>query len=82
MSVVNFAISKPLEVKINKVIKKEGFASKAEFFRFAAMNYISRFREDISQEEFEESAREFKSSIEKAVAKKKFPSLEDQLSDL
>lgn len=84
MSVVNFALSKPLEVKINKVIKKEGFASKAEFFRFAAMEYIKNFlvEDDISQEEFEASARAFGQKLEKYTKNKKFPSVREQLADL
>ena len=40
MSVVNFSITKPLEEKINKTIKDQGFTSKAEFFRFAAVDFI------------------------------------------
>ena len=42
MSIVNFAVSKPLEQKINQAIKEYGFASKAEFFRFLAINFTGR----------------------------------------
>ena len=83
MSIVNFSISKPLEAKINKVIKQEGFSSKAEFFRFAAMHCIENFKkQDISQEEFEESVRSFKEVVQKFAKNKKFPSVREQLADL
>lgn len=82
MSIVNFAVPRPLEKKIAQVIKTQGFASKAEFFRFAALHYIQNLREDISQEEFENSIRSFKSTLEKVTSKKKFPSLKEQLADI
>jgi metal-responsive CopG/Arc/MetJ family transcriptional regulator len=76
MSVVNFSITKPLEQQVNQAIKDDGFTSKAEFFRFAAKNYISKKNSssDISQEEFERESRKLRG--------KKFPSLEEQLADL
>ncbi len=49
MTVINFTVSKPLENKINKAIKKHGFASRAEFFRFLAMNFTS---EEGAEEKF------------------------------
>lgn len=83
MSVVNFAISKPLELKVKKIIKQEGFASKAEFFRFAAMQYIKDFFEnDISQEELDEDALSLSETLVKVSKKKKFPSVREQMADL
>ena len=40
MSIVNFSIPKTLEQRIVMTMKHRGFTSKAEFFRFAAMDYI------------------------------------------
>ncbi len=40
MAIVNFSIPKTLEAKVHEVIKKRGFASKAELFRFAVIHYI------------------------------------------
>ena len=40
MPVVNFTLPATLEKHIVAVVKKKGFASKAEFFRFVAMQYI------------------------------------------
>lgn len=42
MAVVNFTLPTTLENEINKVIKKSGFASKAEFFRFSARYVIEK----------------------------------------
>lgn len=82
MSIVNFSITKPLEKKVNQAIKMHGFASKAEFFRFAVMQYIRTLRTDISQEELEESIEALRQTMIKKFADKKFPSLEEQLADL
>ena len=40
MSIINFSIPKTLEKKVVQIIKEKGFSSKAEFFRFAAINFI------------------------------------------
>jgi len=40
MAIVNFAIPKMLEKRIGVTIKEKGFASKAEFFRFAAVYFM------------------------------------------
>lgn len=82
MSIVNFSITKPLEKKVKQVIKEQGFSSKAEFFRFAVMQYIQTLQSDISQEEFEESIDQLAQTLTKAYAKKPFPPLEEQLADL
>lgn len=36
MSIINFSIPAQLNKKIQKTVKNKGFASRAEFFRFAA----------------------------------------------
>lgn len=40
MAIVNFTVPEILERKIKEVIKKKGFASKAELFRFAVLRYL------------------------------------------
>ncbi len=82
MSVVNFQITKPLDIKINTAIKKQGFASKAEFFRFAAFHYLQHFGDDISQEEYEASVRSLKKAVRDRYGHQKLPSLHDQFADL
>ena len=40
MSIVNFAIPQILEKRIEQAIRKKGFASRAELFRFAVLRYL------------------------------------------
>ena len=40
MAIVNFAIPPTLDRRIGSTIKEKGFASKAEFFRFAAVYFM------------------------------------------
>ena len=84
MSIVNFAVSKPLEQKINQAIKEYGFASKAEFFRFAAMNLITKIKHPGSNEakEFAQAAGKLSKTIHQIYGNKKLPSIEEQLADL
>ena len=84
MSIINFAISNPLEKKINQAIQEYGFASKAEFFRFLAFNFINKKSETqlAEDEEFEETMNELANVINKKYGGKKLPSLEEQFADL
>jgi hypothetical protein len=40
MPIINFAVPATLDKRINRTIKERGFASKAEFFRFAAIQFM------------------------------------------
>ncbi len=84
MSIVNFAISQPLEQKINKAIKEYGFASKAEFFRFAAMGLITKTKHpELNEEEkFAQAAQKLSKTIHQIYGGKKLPSVEKQFADL
>lgn len=84
MPVVNFAVTKPLERDIKEVIKKRGFASKAEFFRFAAWNAIENFHrpKESIDERFEREMNLLADAIHKKFGGKKLPSPEEQLADL
>lgn len=84
MSIVNFAVAKPLEQKINNAIKEYGFASKAEFFRFLAINFLNTNQGLPLENDIEIACLVDK--IEKAANKKfsgkTLPSIKDQLADL
>ncbi|MBU4600476.1 ribbon-helix-helix domain-containing protein [Patescibacteria group bacterium] len=84
MSIVNFAVSKPLEQKINQAIKEYGFASKAEFFRFAAMDLVTKIKHPALNEEekFAQSAQKLSKTIHQIYGGKKLPSVEEQFADL
>ncbi len=84
MSIVNFSITKPLEKKVNQAIKMNGYASKAEFFRFAALSYIQNIvkQKEPSDAEYERSMDDLAQALQKAYVKKPFPSLEEQVADL
>ncbi|OGY92493.1 MAG: hypothetical protein A3H70_04590 [Candidatus Komeilibacteria bacterium RIFCSPLOWO2_02_FULL_48_11] len=84
MPVVNFSITKPLERDIKEVIKKRGFTSKAEFFRFAAWGAIKDFRhpQETIDERFEREMTELGETLSKKLRGKKLPSPEEQLADL
>ena len=49
MSIVNFSIPTALENRVKAAVKERGFASKAEFFRNAAMQYLESSRIPIYQ---------------------------------
>lgn len=40
MSIINFSIPKSLDVRLKEAIKKKGFPSKAELFRYALIRYL------------------------------------------
>ena len=84
MNIVNFSITDPLARKINKVIKEWGFASKAEFFRFMAIDFINKH--ETKKWENDEMMKLYSQKIEKLanekLANKKLPSIEKQLEDL
>ena len=77
MPIINFSIPTALDKKIKEEIKKQGFASKAEFFRFSAMlsmNYLN-------DRELNKTVDELKSLISKKFGGKNLPSIEEQLED-
>lgn len=83
MSVINFTITKPFEKKVAKAIKEQGFTSKAEFFRFSALFFIYNIQKtDITQAEYEKGINAFAMTVLKKLKNTKFPSLEEQFSDL
>lgn len=82
MAIINFEVKRPLEQKIKTAIKDYGFTSKAEFFRFAAINFIMKEKEKLNEEErFEKLSSELSRAVIKKFKNKKIPSLKKQLSD-
>ena len=84
MSVVNFSVAEVLEERINQTIKEWGFASKAEFFRFLAIDFIQRHKKEnfINDPEIDRLSDQLSKLIDKKAALKNLPSAEEQLSDL
>lgn len=84
MSIVNFAVAKPLEQKINIAIKEYGFASKAEFFRFLAINFLNANQCLPLDNDIEIAclADKIGKAADKKFSGKKLPSIKQQLADL
>lgn len=40
MSIINFSIPKSLDMRLKETVKKKGFPSKAELFRYALIRYL------------------------------------------
>ncbi|MDO8435067.1 MAG: hypothetical protein Q7S89_00040 [bacterium] len=84
MAIVNFSVPKQLEKRVETTIKEKGFASKAEFFRFAAIHFMdvltrpSRSVDDA----YEVAMRQLTHAVQEKLRGKELPSLEDQLADL
>lgn len=51
MAIVNFTIPKNLERRVACTVKKKGFASKAEFFRFSAIYFMDILERRAGSEE-------------------------------
>ena len=81
MAIINFKITKPLEKKIIETIKKQGFSSKAEFFRFAAMRFIEK-TDSSDDNKLTYLTAELEKALNNKVGNKKLPSLEKQISDI
>lgn len=84
MAIINFAVTKPLEKKINKTIQDCGFTSKAEFFRFLAINYVEKREQEIMTEEekFDFLTSQLAQEAKSKLVVKKLPALKEQLSNV
>lgn len=84
MAIINFSIPKTLEQRVARVIKEKGFASKAEFFRFAAVSFIDNSRDIRIDEDarFDYLSRNLSKAIFEKYRGKKVESLKKQLEDL
>ena len=82
MAIVNFAIPKALEQRVNKTIRERGFASKAEFFRMAAFSYMHSDSEETELEKLSALTEAVRQEVIKKFKGKKLPSLREQLADI
>lgn len=84
MSIVNFSIPKTLGGRIKEIMEQKGFASKAEFFRFAAIYFLDIIDKPIISEDerFNSLTEAIQKEVTEAYGGKKLPSLEQQLSDI
>lgn len=84
MAIVNFSIPKTLEQRVNQTIKEKGFASKAEFFRFAAISFIdSSLNNKIDEDaRFNYLAENLSKAFSEKYKGKKIEPLKNQLADL
>lgn len=84
MAVVNFTLPKTLERRIGETLKEKGFASKAEFFRFAAVHFLDVINRPIvsEQERFEYLTDALREEVLLRYREKKLPLLEEQLGQL
>lgn len=84
MAIVNFSIPTTLNLRVAEVMKKQGFASKAEFFRFAAINLINLSNQKTASEDdrFDFLSQSLSQAIINRYQDKKIPSLKDQLADI
>ncbi|OHA72926.1 MAG: hypothetical protein A3A27_02195 [Candidatus Wildermuthbacteria bacterium RIFCSPLOWO2_01_FULL_47_18] len=80
MAVINFTIPARLESNVQRAIRKNGFASRAEFFRMAAVNYL---QQDLDiKDQINMLTKAIAQEIELRYKGKKIPPVEDQLKDL
>lgn len=83
MSVVNFSITDELAKSIEKVIRRIGFSSRAEFFRMAAIHFMNEHMKGLTEEEkFSLLSDEINRAFHKKFKNKKIPSIEEQLANL
>ena len=84
MSIVNFAIPQVLEQRIQRTIKNKGFASRAELFRFAVLQYLDEeenfpFAHDAEMAAISESLGQ---ALKRRFSGKTLPPLEEQMKRL
>jgi len=84
MAIVNFAIPKNLEKRVESTVKEKGFASKAEFFRFAAIYFMDILDRRAGSEE--ERLQHLTQALQKEISQRyrgqRIPSLREQLADV
>lgn len=84
MAIVNFMLPRTLERRIGDTLKEKGFASKAEFFRFAAVHFLDVLNKPIvsEHERFAYLTDALHEEIALRYHGKKLSSLEEQLGKL
>lgn len=84
MAIVNFAIPFVLNKRIGATIKQKGFASKAEFFRFAAVYFMDTIDKPYISEEGRTAylVQEIEREVSHLVRRGRISSTRDQLADI
>ncbi|MFH1769808.1 MAG: hypothetical protein ABH833_04045 [Parcubacteria group bacterium] len=84
MPIVNFTVPTTLERRIVSGIKKNGFSSKAEFFRMAALRYLQELEMlgMTSDQRRSYLVKQIDKHMTRLYKGKKIPSLEEQLADI
>ena len=82
MSIVNFAIPPALDKRVNKTIRERGFASKAEFWRMAAFNYMQNDGGENIEDRLNALSRAISQEVERKFKGKRLPSGREQLANL
>jgi len=84
MAIVNFAIPKTLDKRVKEVMEEKGFASKAEFFRSAAMYFMDVINKPFKSEddELEFLVKQIEDKVARAYDGKKLPSAREQYKAL
>lgn len=84
MAIINFAIPNIMEKRINQIMNKKGFVSKAEFFRFAAIHLMDIIEKPIldNDERFKYLVSNLVKEVVKNYKGKKLSSAKEQLSDI
>ena len=84
MAIVNFSIPKNLEKRVVETVKQKGFASKAEFFRFAAVYFMDILGGRAGSEE--SRLKNLTEALEQELSErpyaKRLPSAREQLADV
>lgn len=84
MAIVNFAVPPVLARRIGTTIKQKGFASKAEFFRFAAVYFMDTIDKPYISEDGRTAylVNEIEKEISHIIRRGHIPPLRDQLTDI
>lgn len=84
MAIVNFSIPKTLERRVEETIYQKGFASKAEFFRFAAIYFMDILGRRAGNEEdrFKHLTNVLEQELSERYRGKRLPSAREQLADV
>ena len=82
MTIVNFAVPKQLEKRVEKTMKEKGFPSRAEFFRFAVIRYLDE-TETLpfnKNKRIADLSEQLETELKKKIGVKPLPSLKRQLT--
>lgn len=84
MPIINFSVPNSLNTRLKEIVRKKGFASKAEFFRFTAMYFMDVIDKPFVSEDVRQKylTDELRKEIVKRYRGRHIPSVREQLRDL